>query len=109
MQKIEKLSAAGFAAFVRRGTVLVHFAMHGCAHCEKAASVIDKMAQQELFPESVRVARIYIDQSPLIAEKYDVEMIPALILFRDGVELQRHIGKVDEDTLHEMLMAQAQL
>lgn len=103
MQKIEPLSAAGFAGSVRHGTVLVNFAMHGCGHCDKVVSVIDTMAMKELFPEPVRVARLYIDQSPLIAEKYEVEIIPALILFQDGVEQHRHIGGIDEKSLLKLL------
>ena len=103
MQRIEDISAANFAVAVRRGSVLVHFAMHGCAHCEKQESLINNMAHRGVFPETVKLARLYIDHSPLIAEKYDVEKIPALILFQDGTEILRHIGSTDEEKLLNLL------
>ena len=103
MQKIEQLTAAGFVKAVKHGTVLVNFAMHGCACCEKLSSVIDHMAVVEHFPVSGRIARIYIDNAPLIAAKYEVEDIPALILFHDGIELSRHIGEADEKKILEIL------
>lgn len=103
MQKIEMLTAAGFPAAVKKGVVLVEFSACQCAHCRKMDNVIDRMAVSSHFPSVVKVARIDVENFPLIAEKLVVEAIPTLMLFRDGVELRRQIGIMDEDALLQWL------
>jgi thioredoxin 1 len=103
MQKIENLTAAGFPRAVRKGVVLVEFSTGKCAYCRKMDNVIDLMAISDHFPSPVRIARVNIDDAPLIAEKLVVEAVPALVLFRDGAECRRQIGVIDEKTLLEWL------
>ncbi|MBE6399134.1 MAG: thioredoxin family protein [Lentisphaerae bacterium] len=103
MQKIEIISAAAFAGAVRHGTVLVLFTADWCGHCVTQSRIIDSMASQNRFPEAVRIGVVDVGEAPLIAEKLEIEAIPAVIVFRDGVELHRHIGIIGEDELLTLL------
>lgn len=103
MQKIENMTAAGFPGAVRHGVVLVVFSADWCAHCMTQSRIIDNMACQNRFPDTVRVAVVCIDEAPLIAEKLQIEAIPSQVVFRDGVEVRRHVGVADEAGLLELL------
>lgn len=103
MQKIELMGAAAFPVAVRHGVVLVNFSADWCGHCVTQDRIIDGMAVDERFPDAVRVIRVCIDESPLIAEKLEIEAIPAQIIFRNGVETCRHIGVADETELLKLL------
>ncbi|MCI5779037.1 MAG: thioredoxin family protein [Lentisphaeria bacterium] len=99
MQKIEILSAAGFPAAVRSGVVLVDFSRRNCSGSAAVSRVIDLLANDDGFPDAVRIARVHVDAAPLIAAKFRVETAPTLILFRNGVEVRRHCGAADEACL----------
>lgn len=103
MQKIEILSAAGFPAAVRTGVVLVDFSRRSSSGSAAVSRIIDLMADDDGFPETVRIARVHVDAAPLIAAKFHVDTAPTLILFRNGVEVRRHCGAADEAGLLALL------
>ena len=103
MQKTEIISAAAFPMAVRHGTVLVIFSADWCAHCMTQNRIVYNMASRNRFPDTVRIGMVCVDDAPLVAEKLEIEAIPAQVVFRDGVELHRHIGIADENGLLQLL------
>ena len=96
MQKIEKLTAAGFPTAVRNGVVLVDFFAQWHGPCHKQGDLLNALADRDLFPDEVRITKVDIDEAPVIAAKFEVEIIPTLVVFRDGEEVGRVVGCTDE-------------
>ena len=68
--------------------VLVDYWAPWCGYCRRIAPAFEKVAQQ--YGEEMVVAKINIDEEPKLAEKEMIEVIPTLVLYRDG----RAIGSV---------------
>lgn len=106
MQKIEKLSAAAFPVAVRNGVVLVDFFARWHGPCHKQNDLLNSLADKNSFPEEVKLTKVDIDEAPVIAAKFEVEIIPTLLVFRDGEEIGRITGVADEKKVRELFQQQ---
>ena len=64
--------------------VVVDFWAPWCGYCRRLAPAVDRMA--DAYGEKIKVGKLNIDESPELAEKYAVDTIPTLLLFRQGRE-----------------------
>ena len=102
MQKIEKLTAAAFPVAVRNGVVLVDFFAQWHGPCHKQWDVLSALADQDRFPEEVKITKVDVDEAPVIAAKFEVDIIPTLVIFRDGHEIGRIVGEADENQVMKL-------
>lgn len=65
--------------------VLVDFWAPWCSYCRRIGPAYDKIAEQ--YGEEMAVVKVNIDEEPKLAEKEMIEVIPTLVLYRDGVAL----------------------
>lgn len=64
---------------------LVEFWAPWCVYCRRIAPALEKLAQEK--EGEIVIAKANIDEEPALAEQYQVEVIPTLILFKEGKEL----------------------
>lgn len=62
--------------------VLVDFWAPWCTYCRRIGPAFDKIAQQ--YADSLIVGKVNIDEEPALAQQEQIEVIPTLVLYRDG-------------------------
>ena len=62
--------------------LLVDFWAPWCSYCRRIGPAYDRIAQQ--FEGDVNVVKINIDEEPALAEAEHIEVIPTLVLYRNG-------------------------
>ena len=72
--------------------VLVDFWAPWCTYCRRIAPAFDKIAKQQ--EDKLVFAKVNVDEAPEIAEKYGIDTIPTLLLFKNG-EVAGTIGAPD--------------
>lgn len=78
------ITKENFAELVERAEkpVLVDFWAPWCVYCRRIAPAVDQIAQQ--YDGQLVVGKVNIDEQPELEERFQVDTIPTLLLFRDG-------------------------
>lgn len=71
------------------GTWLVDFWAEWCQPCHALTPVLVELAAEV---RDVKVGKLDIQRCPDIASRFDVQSIPTLLIFRDGVPVSRLFG-----------------
>jgi len=76
--------------------VLVDFWAGWCGPCRMVAPVLEKL--QKEYEGKMKIVKLDIDNFSEISDKYNVQSIPNMVLFKDGIEVDRIIGLANENT-----------
>ena len=49
--------------------------------------------------EEVKIVKVNVDENSELADKYEIESIPTLILFKDGKLVKEHVGFMSAEEL----------
>lgn len=83
----------------REGTVLVDFFAVWCPPCKMLAPILEDIAKDKKY----NIFKVNLDENSILANDYSVSSIPTLIVFKDGVEVERYVGLMDKEEVLEML------
>lgn len=68
--------------------VLVDFWAPWCGYCRRIAPALESIAEEA--GQTLTVAKLNIDEEPAVAEQAGIDVIPTLILYREG----KRIGSI---------------
>jgi len=84
--------------------LIVDFYAAWCGPCKVQAPIL-KQTKDELG-DQVRIIKIDVDKNPEVAQQFQVQGVPTLILFRNGKIKWRQSGVVPATTLIQLVNTQ---
>lgn len=83
------------------GLTIVDFWADWCGPCKMFGPIFETVSN---IKKEVKFCKLNVDKdSENISKEYAVMSIPTVILFKDGKEIKRNIGFMDEDSLIEFI------
>jgi thioredoxin len=81
--------------------VVADFYATWCEPCRMLSPMLDKLAGG--YADKIKFVKINVDESPGLAQNFQVQAIPTLIFFKDGKVADRFTGLPDEADLKARL------
>lgn len=75
--------------------MLVDFYATWCGPCKMMASVLESVDSKNI----IDIAKVNIDEERMLAIETGIEVIPTLLLFKEGKEIKRSSGFMSEQEL----------
>lgn len=105
MAKALELTDATFEATIKSDKpVLVDFWAEWCGPCKMIGPSVEELASD--YEGRAVVAKINVDENPLVVAKYGVRSIPTLLVFKNGQIVDKQVGAVPKSVLAGKLAAQ---
>ncbi len=70
--------------------VVVDFFAEWCGPCKAMAPALEQVSQE--MAGRVKVVKIDVDQNPEITQKYRIQAMPTLMVFKDGKVAAQQVG-----------------
>ncbi len=76
--------------------VVVDFYAEWCGPCKAMAPALDLVAKE--MAGKVKVVKVDVDQNPGITQKYKIQAMPTLMVFKDGKVASTQVGALVQKT-----------
>ena len=95
-ESITNLSAETFENEINSADqpVLVDFWAEWCGPCKMIAPILEEIADEK--EGIIKIAKVDVDSSPELAQKFEIMSIPTLIVFNNGEPAKRLVGAHSE-------------
>ena len=96
---MQKLDTVEFREKVESGTglCLVDFSATWCGPCKMQTPVLEELAEESEFT----IYNVDVDESNEIASQYNINAVPSLLVFKDGVLKGNLVGFHTKDAIIE--------
>ena len=97
-----QINKTQFQQWMQEGkTMLVDFWAPWCGYCRRIGPTYDKIAEE--YGDRLVVAKVNIDEEPQLTEAQGVEVIPTLILYKDGKAVSRVVAPKSKAAIDQFL------
>ena len=99
---VEHISQDNFQEEVlnNKGVVVVDFFATWCGPCKMIAPILEELDSEI---NDVKIVKIDVDENGDIANKYGVQSIPTIKIFKDGAEMDTKVGFLPKDVLKDSI------
>jgi thioredoxin 1 len=81
--------------------VIVDFWAEWCGPCHAVAPVLDRIVEES--NGDLKLVKVNIDEQPALSQRYGVQSIPTMILFKNGEPAAAAIGAQPKPALEKAL------
>ena len=81
--------------------LLVDYWAPWCGSCRRIRPAYDRIADQ--FGEEIHVVKVNIDDEPMLAHKEHIEVIPTLVLYKDGKAIGSVVAPESKAAIEEFI------
>lgn len=103
MTAIRHIGKNEFEQSLSTGLCLVDFCAAWCAPCRRQSGIIDQWCASGRAPGELQIFKVDIEREPELARICRVEVVPTLLVYKDGVAVSSAIGVQSEEQLLELL------
>jgi thioredoxin len=68
-----------------------------CGPCRRLAPIVDKLADE--YAGKIKFVKVNVDESPKVAQQFNIEGIPTLLFFNDGKLASTSVGLLTKEDL----------
>ena len=80
--------------------VLGDFWATWCGPCRMLSPIVDEVAEET---DSVKVCKVNVDEEAQLASMFGIEVIPTLIVIKDGKTVNKSVGYIDKEQVLELI------
>lgn len=80
-----------FKEDIKEGISVVDFWAPWCGPCRTISPIIDELAKKHKAA-GIKVMKMNVDENSTTSASFGIRSIPAIIVFKDGVEIARNVG-----------------
>lgn len=97
---IQELTTIDFDNTVSENqAVVVEFYTPTCAHCKKLVGAIEKLSEE--IGDKAVFGKVNIEAESFLQSRFDITVVPTLIFFKKGDEVNKLVGEV-----HPLIIAE---
>ena len=95
------LGKDNFNDTIANGVTLVDFWAELCGPCRMQLPILEEVSEE--IGEKATVGKINVDHELELAQRFGVQSIPTLILFKDGEIVDKMVGVQAKETLFDKI------
>ncbi len=80
---------------------LIEYSAPWCVYCRRIAPAFNKLAEQ--YADRLTVAQVNIDDEPDLAKEYQIELVPTLVLYKDGQPVDNIVAPESKAKIEEFI------
>ena len=74
--------------------VVVDFFAEWCGPCKAMAPALDAVATE--LKGKVKIAKLDVDQNPAVTQKYAIQAMPTMMIFKGGKKVAERVGALTQ-------------